>query len=306
MPEPNDVRPRAFFIVGHPRSGTNWLSALLNMHPQVCCAGEFHFHAVHNVLPELVSEPHTAAHREPVRTALARAWQEMIRSSLSSVAVLKGGDVQFVGDHSPRLLRFMLPEAAYVPIFRDGRDVVTSLTVHLLNMQNQGPCAETAALFREAMAQCTDDDESLERAADWLLDQEAWVRRWAGVWSRHVLTDLRTIEKFKAGEYPGRVMAVKYEDLHARTQPQVDELLGFLGVDPARSPRIESSSDPRTRPGFSENKASSHYRRGKVGDWREHFTPRTCAWFQEAGGEGLRALGYERDGQWVGGGGGGR
>ena len=31
-----------FFVRGHPRSGTNWIGALLNLHPQINCWGEFH------------------------------------------------------------------------------------------------------------------------------------------------------------------------------------------------------------------------------------------------------------------------
>ena len=39
-----------FFVRGHPRSGTNWVGALLNLHPQVNCFGEFHFEDIRNAI----------------------------------------------------------------------------------------------------------------------------------------------------------------------------------------------------------------------------------------------------------------
>jgi hypothetical protein len=34
---------KLFFLRGHMRSGTNWVGALLNLHPRVYCKGEYHF-----------------------------------------------------------------------------------------------------------------------------------------------------------------------------------------------------------------------------------------------------------------------
>jgi hypothetical protein len=31
-----------FFVRRHPRSGTNWVGALLNLRPEINCFGEFH------------------------------------------------------------------------------------------------------------------------------------------------------------------------------------------------------------------------------------------------------------------------
>lgn len=299
FPADSDTRPRPFFIVGHPRSGTNWMSNLVNLHPDVFCTGEFHFQVLLNAMPEMVSEPHQTGFKEPAKSALARSFQEMVRSAMAATAIRKPG-VKRVGDHTPRLLRPMLPESEHLVIFRDGRDVVMSMTVHTLNNQSKRAghaIPETREIFDRALAMLTADDQSLYVAARWLLTHEAWVRRFAGNWQRHVLTDLETIERMRAGEYPGKVMSVRYEDLHERTDELRRAMYEFLGLDPDRAAPI--GTDPRTVPGYTENKTSSHYRKGKVGDWRSHFSPPALRWFEAEAGEGLRALGYESDSDWT-------
>lgn len=309
MPDPKDTRPRAFFINGHPRSGTNWMSNLFNLHPLVKCHGEFHFHAIHNAMPEMVTEPHQAGFRDPMKTAVARGYQEFIRTVMASVAdydiptrtaPISPEGVKFVGDHSPRLFRPMLPESAHFVIFRDGRDVVNSLTVHFLNTQSRKGARSTpevAPLFERALTMCTNDDSSLYTAADWLLTQEPWVRRWAGVWAHHVLSDLDTLARIEAGEYPHRAMKIRYEDLHADTPGMLRRMFEFLGVDPDQAAPV--GADPRTVAGYNLGKSSSHYRKGKVGDWRDHFSPQSRAWFADEARAALKALDYEADDRWV-------
>ncbi len=299
FPADSDTRPRPFFIVGHPRSGTNWMSNLLNLHPQVLCTGEAHFQVLLNAMPEMVSEPHQTAFKEPAKSAVARSFQEMIRATMAATAVRKPGALR-AGDHTPRLLRPMLPESEHFVIFRDGRDVVMSMTVHTLNNQSKRAghaIPETREIFDHALGMLTSDDESLYRAARFLLTHEAWVRRFAGNWQRHVLTDLETIQRMHAGEYPGKVMSVRYEDLHARTDKLRCEMYRLLGLDPDKAAPI--GTDPRTAPGYTENKTSSHYRKGKVGDWRSHFTPPAMRWFDAEAGRAMLELNYELDSAWV-------
>lgn len=299
----SDTRPLPIFVVGHPRSGTNWVANLLNLHPLVCIHGELHFHNLLNIMPELISEPHHAGFIEPVRSGIARGFQEFLRATIAAISELKpGGFVKWAGDHTPRLLRPMLPEASHIVIFRDGRDVAVSLTVHLLLWQSRrysGNNKAITVLFDQALAKCTPDDTSINEAARWLLTHEAWVRQIAGNWSRHVLTDLAMIEKMHtAGKpanpnaiFPSRVLPIRYEDLHADTPGVLRRMFEFVGADPAQAAPV--GADPRTAAGFTENAANSHYRRGKVGDWRTQLSPDAARWFSETAAEGLSALGYE-------------
>jgi hypothetical protein len=43
----------------------------------------------------------------------------------------------------------------------------------------------------------------------------------------------------------------------------------------------------------------SHLRSGRPGEWRRHFSPRVADAFEKRFGDGLRRLGYVRDGSWV-------
>src|SRR3954470_6966991 len=56
-----------FFVRGHPRSGTNWVGALLNLHPQVNCFGEFHFEDIRNAIDALQAQPWQITAREPLK-----------------------------------------------------------------------------------------------------------------------------------------------------------------------------------------------------------------------------------------------
>lgn len=303
--EPQQAAPplQPVFIVGHPRSGTNWAANLLNLHPELAIWGELHFQVLLNAMPELVSEPHTSGHTEPVRSALARGFQDYLRSTLAAVAQHRGPGakyVRWVGDHTPRLLRPMLPEAHHILMVRDGRDVAISLTVHLLNCQSRRVGQSDpaiGALFERALGMCSADDRSLDAAADWLLSHEAWVKRVAGNWERHVLGDEAMKARIARDWAFLKVMTVRYEDLHADTPGVLRQMFDFLGADPARAQPIDA--DPRTRAGFSEQTAGSHYRKGQTGEWRTRLSADARAWFAQAGQRGLEALKYERDASWV-------
>lgn len=290
-----DTRPLPIFILGHPRSGTNWLSNLLNLHPLIATGGELHFHVLLNVMPELISEPHQAGFRDPVRSALARGFQEYLRTAMASIASQKPG-AKWVADHTPRLLRPMLPEASHILITRDGRDVAISLTVHLLNCQSRRYAQgnkEISGLFDQAMKRCTPDDASLNGVGDWLLTHEPWVRNIAANWQRHVLSDLAMIERIERGDLSARILQIRYEDLHADTPTHLRRMFEFVGADPAQAAPI--GADPRTTAGYTNNAPNSHYRRGKAGDWRNRLSADAVRWFNESAGEGLRALGYDLD-----------
>ena len=59
--------------------------------------------------------------------------------------------------------------------------------------------------------------------------------------------------------------------------------------------RFERKSEGRGR---GEEDRASHYRKGGVGDWQEHFTPRIKSVFKERHGALLKLLAYERDDDW--------
>lgn len=291
--------PRHFFISAHPRSGTNWLGSLLNLHPRVLCVGEFTFHDVMNAMNAFVGAPGRAASREPARSAACASFRRLVRECLRSCGSIKPG-ATVIGDHTPRRLRVFLPDATYIALFRDGRDVVVSWTYNALARREEwvAPTAVKSAFSAlvERFHAGGSAGAKHEAAAE-LLNNEAWVRHSARVWAEQVIDDLDAVERIRDGRLPGRVEVVRYEDLHAETTRERDRLLKALGVDPAEAEPV--GSQPRTAAGFGpEAKASqwedptSHYRRGVVGDWREKLSQRAVGWVEGEAGIALAALGY--------------
>jgi Sulfotransferase domain len=287
-------RPKPFFIAAFPRSGTNWLGALMGLHPRVVCTGEFTFHAMLNALETFTTAPGRLARQEPMRTQALRSFQRFVRDMMSGLEELRPGATH-VGDHTPRPLRVFLPEAAYIVIVRDGRDIVVSLTYSVLARRAEWavPFA-LRGVFDRAWDQfhtSQGDARTNQRlAGEGLLAHEGWVRRVARQWADRVRDDLLGVSMIDRGALPGSVRVVRYEDLHAGTTRARDELLGFLGLDPAQAQPISEAT--RTTPGFTREDPTSHFRIGRVGDWREKLGASARAWVEQEAGTELAQMGY--------------
>ena len=294
-----------FFINAHPRSGTNWLGALMNLHPQVVCTGEFTFHDVFNGVQSMVTQPGRAAAREPARGAAIRGFTNLVRSCMESLAT-SGGRAEaarVIGDHTPRRLRILVPDASYLVLFRDARDVVVSWTYNALARKEHWVVPTAARILfdhqldRFASAALANDAAGQHQAAAAMLANEGWVRHVARQWASQVRDDLDGVSRLTSGELPGRVMTLRYEDLHADTEGVRAEVYHFLGVE-ARLARALGEA-PNTLPGFGSRGGAerpedprSHYRRGQVGDWREKLTGAAAGWIEAEAGTELAFLGY--------------
>ena len=73
-------------------------------------------------------------------------------------------------------------------------------------------------------------------------------------------------------------------------------LYEFLALDPTEAAPL--STDTNTRPGFEREDPTRFYRKGRVGDWRIHFTPSAKRWFLDEAGDLLVRLEYESDNRW--------
>ena len=145
----NRHRPPAPFIVGVNRSGTTLLRLMLDSHPQMTIPPETHF------VPEMIR---LARRENTTRKRLVRAatdhprWgdfgleEEVLLGRLQEVKPLNPADAIRVfydlyaekegkprwGDKTPRYMRAMprieraLPEARFIHLIRDGRDVALS------------------------------------------------------------------------------------------------------------------------------------------------------------------------------------
>jgi hypothetical protein len=280
--------PEVFFVVGHPRSGTNWICNLLNLHPHVLCDGEFHFHEIYQVVERMSEEPWRGAAKEPCRSALRDGFADMVRRTLLAAGARKPG-ARRIGDRTPRHLVPLIPGCRHVVCVRDGRDVLVSWTFHML--KHGGPWL-TRGPFGPEMARLKEDFDAdamlFERDPHRLLSVESWLRHYAQEWSQRITADLEMTGKMEADPGLGSAYWVAYERMHADVESECSRLYRYLDVEPRLAKA--AAAEAHTRPGYTENDPRSFFRSGRVGDWRRFFAEGQLRTFEELAGGALRAV----------------
>jgi hypothetical protein len=290
-----------FFVRGHPRSGTNWVGALLNLHPAVNCWGEFHFEDIRNSIDGLQNIPWQITAREPLKSELDRCFEDLVRRSILTLRSRKPG-AKLIGDRTPRGLRVFLQGAPYILLVRDGRDVLVSWTYHILRQKPHALDVLVPADIRPGFQRLYDrfhaDHMHFTKRPEELLSDEGWVRMVSKRWGDWMRIDLAAAERIKASEpgYRARLLQVKYEDLHRDAEAGRRAMYEFLGLRASDAAAI--SAESRTAAGFEREDPNSFWRHGQVGDWKQYTNDRFKQWFKESAGEELVRLDYERDTNW--------
>jgi hypothetical protein len=138
----------------------------------------------------------------------------------------------------------------------------------------------------EALLACIEGREGLPGTSDMMRLTRSWM---------------------DAGE---KACCVRYEDLSVDPTAELRRVLQYLEIDVAEGllraivarNRFERLSVGRRiwraarEPG--QQSADSHFRKGIVGDWKNHFQPIHHQKFKEVAGELLMSLGYETDLDW--------
>ena len=270
---------RKAFVVGCAKSGTTWLMNLLNAHPAIVCQGEGGF--AYQLTP-LLQQAFGLFNRHQQQNNLAAVTQltdEQLLLTLRTLTDLQfaryiaasGRDVrqlQVVADKTPQhsigvpVLNELYPDARFVHIIRDPRDVATSAWFHL------GKHGER-----------TQDD-----------------------FIRHFMTEVWPLNIQRAREAGAtlgdRYLEVQYEQLHTDETPWVERILTFVGVDASdqfvadciKAASFQQQSGGRPR-GQADNTA--FYRNGQVGDWTNQLPPETVAACCEKIAPLMQACGYD-------------
>ena len=258
------ARKQLFFVGGVPRSGTTWLQQLLDYHPQVSCSGEGLFGQNFAVpLENLMAERrkvletknlelfnHTGGYPLPdsddiemlIGTAILLGFRQQRGGKLCDALGEKTPDNMFF---FPRLKR-LFPNAKFIGIVRDPRDVFTSIWHFFYAPKAQGDLSASKTAFLQAaltpFANCIRQILALEQA------------------------------------YPGDCMVVTYETLQRTPNQVLAQLFRFLGVSDeadvvadclARASFLKQTGG---RPAGTTQNGSFH-RKGVVGDWPSTLTP---------------------------------
>ena len=288
-----------FFVRGHPRSGTNWVGALLNLHPQINCFGEFHFEDIRNAIDALQNQPWQITSRQPLKAVQDEWFEELVRRSMLTLADRKPG-AHWIGDRTPRGLRVFLEHAPYFLIIRDGRDVLVSWTFHVLRMRphvvDAVVPADLRAGFNIMYGKFNAAPEHFSRHPEELLTDEGWIRMVASRWANWIKADRTSAERVDSTELEAHLMVLRYEELHADTENGRRRMYEFLGLNSDEA--LPLSKETKTLPGFEKDDPTSFWRHGQVGDWKKYSNDSFKKWFKESAGDVLVELRYEKDGNW--------
>jgi hypothetical protein len=263
-------------VGGCGRSGTTLVRVILDSHPALCCG------------PESGLLVRRRPDEERLRILAARF-------DLDPEAVL--GDWRAARDHGEFVDRFFgayarargrarwaektpknvaalgwifrrFPEARFIHMIRDGRDVVCSLRTHPRFAWVDGKQVPTG--IRRPIRECI---------ARWRDDVRAGLR-YRG--------DPRTVE-------------LRYEDVIAEPEPTLRKLFEFLGEpwDDAVLRFYEVEGGSRDVRRFPQNpEATQPIRPDAGGRWRRDLAPDEVGLFKQLAGSLLVELGYERDQNW--------
>ncbi len=286
-PEP----PPAPFVCGVTRSGTTLLRLMLDSHPDVAIPGETHW------VPKLIKAFERSKQTGEDAANLAidhKRWGdfhldgEELRERINALHPVTAADSirafymiyaeregkSRYGDKTPgyvkemRRIQRVLPEARFVHIIRDGRDVSLS---HL--RMNWGPetYAESARLWRNRIRKARKMAPSVNhymeiRFEDLVADTEGILRR---------VCDFIDLEF-------DPVMLDYHERAEGRLAEKARELPRKNRPNQSAEARIESHVMAREPP-----------RSDRIGMWRERMTPEEVAEYEAVAGDMLVELGYE-------------
>jgi Sulfotransferase family len=278
------------FIVGCPRSGTTLLQRIFDAHPKLAVINETlwilrearqRISVTRDglVTPELVSRlfeyprfRRLDLRRQDVERLLASAGPGPVSYSrfVSSIFDLYGRNrgKHLVGDKSPGYVRELprlhelWPEAKFIHLIRDGRDIWLSV-----------------AGWKKA-------DRSIGQFATYREDPVATTALW---WERSV----RLGREAGSALGPGLYYEARYEDLVVDPARECRALCAFLGL--AYDETMLRFHEGRTRiePGLTAKRAWLPPMRG-LRDWRAQMPAEAVERFEATAGDLLDDLGYPR------------
>jgi hypothetical protein len=275
------------FIVGAPRSGTTLLRRVVDAHPQLAITRETHW------IARLLEGEDAISPREPVGPELLRrlaTTERFVRMGVDVGALehllARGTPVSYAelvarvfdlyaeaqgkphaGDKVPGyvrripLLHELFPQARFVHLVRDGRDV----------------CLSVLAWERK---------KAVARLPTWEQDPVATTALW---WERLV----RRGREDGAALGPGRYHELRYETLVDAPADACRALCDFLALP--YDPRMLAFHEGRTRsePGLDAKKAWRPITAG-LRSWRTEMPAEDVERFEAAAGALLTELGYPR------------
>lgn len=282
LPEPlSQLAEGPIFVIGSPRSGTTWIYDILTAHPEVAGALETWMFTQEHGLGSVFSWVHwTEAHLERGRkltgTTVGLAQmvdRDEVVAEIRELAArwlsrLLKPNARYLVEKTPihlfaaGVIGDVFPEARFVNIVRDGRDVAVSMKA-AARTWNPGWRAATRNAY--------------VTAKQWKTALE---------WGRAM-----------ADRFGEQFLEVRYEQLKTDPRGTTRTILDFCRIpcDDALMDQIVAETDfARMYRGGDDQ----FRRRGVAGDWRAKFGLLDAAAFHKAAGDELIRYGYEQSRDW--------
>lgn len=303
------------FIIGASRSGTSWLQMMLGAHPLVCTTNELTLYDIYTAPWIKAWKGETAnIERRGVPRGLPFLWTEdefygFLREFLNRVyerVLATKPQATHILDKNPRYsehveeINKLLPHARFIHMIRDGRDVAVSLKAA---RQQMGWFGDDWLTFTSIDALWSDPARRRDFVTwrgDFVSYDPLTIADVFALWEKLV----RAAQK--ARQYHGRYLEVKYEDLSTAPVDTLKSVFDFCGLSASvedvaeivHAHQFEKIKASRVMPARNVTAPEGHYRKGKVGNWREELDPKQKYLFDEIAGDLLCELGYAENRWW--------
>ena len=275
---------KKFFVVrGFMKSGTNWLCRLLNLHPDISCAGEFHWQNIAGPFVSNLDNSNLFNQKTGLRHEM---WMRMDRMMKECMVLANHPDATWIGDRTPaHIAPSVVMDARIFNLIRDGRDVLVSRTYHFFNYPTVFPKFAEMPENKRRLREFKLDSHFFIKNPDELLGCTEFVEESAHYWAEAIELDDKATKDLP----DERVLRVFYEDLHRDIAQQRKRLYEFLEVDPDQAAELSFN----TEPGFEKEIPNRFLRKGAIGDWKNYMTPAAMDSFLKHAGDTMEQLGYE-------------
>jgi hypothetical protein len=264
------------FVVGMARSGTTWVYELLTAHPLAGGVLESHMFSPTAGLGALFGPLHWRENGSRYGLSRLMEREELVRDvrDLAGRWLTRGlaPSQRVVVEKTPGSVRQLpvvaevFPEARFVVVLRDGRDVAVSI---------QAATGSWGPGFRRGYGGFAHTAPAV-----------------AHMWRRLVLEGRRVVREL--GE---RAVEVRYEELRVDPLAGLRRLYGHCGL-PHDEATLARAVEEAAFEQHAERGEQRFRRAARVGDWRARLSLPERIAFEVIAGDALRATGYERSSTW--------
>ena len=259
------------FVVGAARSGTTWVSNILASPHQVAGIHESWLFTTNAGLATLFGEQHRAGLKNGLSVLLSD--QDLVRHTREFSTKIMSHALQphhrFLVEKSPshawsiEILNRLYPEAKFIHVLRDGRDVAVSV----------------------------------------LAASKSWCPTWKNSMGSSVASSARNWQALihrvnrKSEILEDRFLEVRYEEIRAHPFEYYQKLFDFCGI-PWDDEMLKQVHDDTNFEHNYRPKENGFRRGGRVGDWRSRFSIWDAWRFDCHAGTTLLDLGYAEPNWW--------